>query len=241
MRDSKIEGFSVLLRRVCGCFEDNGNEDIQLFSNEKIQRRVTICEPPRQPRRFRRRMSRKTWYAKQIRKAQKKIQMMDPEFDEDLEIIEQAIPSTSTGRYSLSQSKMFRRESQNEDEMKRRGGYDDNQPIIEPVPSTSSVSHSASYQSLIREKNSLKFEIDNIGKVMTCCKTAVNRWLSVLDEHRFPEKEYLKEYEEGTDKLHELQCLEMELESKQAKIQELEKLRKEAKVAKKKVDRKSVV
>ncbi|KAL0104023.1 hypothetical protein PUN28_015328 [Cardiocondyla obscurior] len=98
--------------------------------------------------------------------------------------------------------------------------------------STSTASHSASYQSLLLQKKSLKFEIDNIGKVISCCATAVRRWLSVIDDKPFPEKEFLQEYMEGTDKLHELQCKEMELEDKQEKILELEKLRKLKKMSK---------
>ncbi|KYM89269.1 Serine/threonine-protein kinase A-Raf [Atta colombica] len=205
-------------------------------------------------------MSRKTWYAKQLKMAYKRRMqmiesdelynsleieeptvpltaanmMIDPDKFDNLEI---AIPSTSTTNYPLSRSTMLHRELQdaiqNEDRMNEYNGYDDSQQIVESVPSTSTAIHSDSYQSLIQEKKSLKFEIDNIGKVMTCCKTAVNRWLSVLDEE-FPEKEYLQEYEEGADKLHELQCIEIELENKQEKIEELEKLRKKAEEAKKK-------
>ncbi|KAG5328338.1 ARAF kinase, partial [Acromyrmex heyeri] len=205
-------------------------------------------------------MSRKTWYAKQLKMAYKRrMQMIESdEFYNSLEIeeptvpltaanmmiesdkfdnLEIAIPSTSTTSYPLSRSTMLHRELQdavqNEDRMNECNGYDDSQQIVESVPSTSTAIHSDSYQSLIQEKKSLKFEIDNIGKVMTCCKTAVNRWLSVLDEE-FPEKEYLQEYEEGADKLHELQCIEIELENKQEKIEELEKLRKKAEEAKKK-------
>jgi len=205
-------------------------------------------------------MSRKTWYAKQLKMAYKRrMQMIESdELYNSLEIeeptvpltaanmmiepdkfdnLEIAIPSTSTTNYPLSRSTMLHRELQdavqNEDRMNECNGYDDSQQIVESVPSTSTAIHSDSYQSLIQEKKSLKFEIDNIGKVMTCCKTAVNRWLSVLDEE-FPEKEYLQEYEEGADKLHELQCIEIELENKQEKIEELEKLRKKAEEAKKK-------
>lgn len=105
------------------------------------------------------------------------------------------------------------------------------EPVV-PSTSTSTASHSTSYQSLLLQKKSLKFEIDNIGKVMSCCATAVRRWLSVIDDKPFPEKEYLQEYMEGTDKLHELQCKEMELEDKQEKILELEKLKKLKKMSK---------
>ncbi|XP_018406092.1 PREDICTED: serine/threonine-protein kinase B-raf isoform X2 [Cyphomyrmex costatus] len=204
-------------------------------------------------------MPRKAWYAKQLKMAyERRMQMMESDEFYSLEIeestvpltaanmmiesnkfdnLEIAIPSTSTTSYPLSRSTMLHRELQgaiqNEDRMNERNGYDDNQKIVESIPSTSSAIHSDSYQSLIQEKKTLKFEIDNIAKVMTCCKTAVNRWLSVLDEE-FPEKEYLQEYEEGADKLHELQCIEIELESKQEKIEELEKLRKKAEDAKKK-------
>ncbi|TGZ49569.1 Serine/threonine-protein kinase A-Raf [Temnothorax longispinosus] len=165
--------------------------------------------------------------------------MTDSDDFEELEILQMTVASTSAASHLLHKEIQ---DAVQEDEMIKPNGHDDSradrrQSIVEPatpselaVPSTSTststASHSTSYQSLLLQKKSLKFEIDNIGKVMSCCATAVKRWLSVIDDKPFPEKEYLQEYMEGTDKLHELQCKEMELEDKQEKILEMEKLKK---------------
>ncbi|XP_011168769.1 serine/threonine-protein kinase A-Raf [Solenopsis invicta] len=193
--------------------------------------------------------------------------MMEPEeVCDNLEIVEPAIPSTSSANNSSSHFKMLRREAhvddvndfdnieltfpststaryrrwprfrmlqradaiqeEDEDEIESNGHDNSQKSIQSAIPSTSiSASHSISYHSLIRERNYLKFEIDNIGKVMKCCKNAVKRWLSVIDDEAFPEEEYLQEYIEGTNTLHELQRKEMELVAKQEKILELVKLR----------------
>lgn len=257
---------------MCGCFQDNDNEDRKLSSNKNRQSSLAICAD--ESTKASQSMAAKTQNAAQNENKMTEsdelddnLEIIDPaipststashtllrskmlrfkiqdavqdantmtESDEydNLEIVEMAIPSTSTAHHPLLQSKMLHRELrrenavQEENKLIESNGHDNSQQIVEPaIPSTSAASHSMSNLN-IPDPNSLKFEIDNIGKIMSICTTAVKRWLTLIDDKAFPEKEYLQEYLEGTDKLHELQCKEMKLQVKQEEIQEMEQLNK---------------
>jgi len=49
---------------------------------------------------------------------------------------------------------------------------------------------------------------------MKCRTDAVNRYISLLENQISPVKEFLQEYNEGADNLHELQRKKMELKDK---------------------------
>jgi len=103
--------------------------------------------------------------------------------------------------------------SQSQHRQPQFNGHSDSQ-IVEPVPSTSTVNHSASDQALIQQKKKLKFQIENMGNVMKCRTDAVNRYISPLEDQISPVKEFLQEYNEGANNLHKLQRRKMELEDK---------------------------
>ncbi|XP_012542189.1 raf homolog serine/threonine-protein kinase Raf [Monomorium pharaonis] len=156
--------------------------------------------------------------------------------EDEVDNIELTFPTMSLARYRRwPRFRMLQRtdaiQEEDEEEIEDNENDQSSQKSIKlAVPSTSiSANHTISYHNLIRERNYLNFEIDNIGKVMKCCKNAVKRWLSVINDEAFPEEEYLQEYIEGTNTLHELQRKEMELVAKQEKILELVKLRRNAK------------
>ncbi|XP_011647932.1 uncharacterized protein LOC105434057 [Pogonomyrmex barbatus] len=136
--------------------------------------------------------------------------------DTGLEIVDLEVPSTSTN-CPTTQFKMLDREIQDADKNK----YDEYDEILEivrtTIPSISLTKLRSWKPSILRQK--LIFEIENIGRIMKVVQTQVNRWLVIIDEKIFPEKEFLQEYLAGADKLHELQCKQIKLKRVQEEIQ----------------------
>ncbi|KAL6258733.1 hypothetical protein P5V15_010683 [Pogonomyrmex californicus] len=141
--------------------------------------------------------------------------------DTSLEIVDM-----ETSRASYSQFKMLDKEAY--DAVQDKNKYDEILEVVRvTIPSISLTELRLLKPSILQQK--LIFEIENIGRIMKVVQTQVNRWLVIIDEKKFPEKEFLQEYLAGADKLHELQCKQIKLKSVQEEIQKKEDLKRLAK------------